>query len=58
MVSTRHSGWILALLVSSAMMVGCSTPTGGASVGSSRGAYPGCTADMYAPNANCYGGPP
>jgi hypothetical protein len=57
MVATRHSGWILALLVSSAMIGGCAAPTG-ASVGSSRGAYPGCTADMYGPNANCYGGPP
>jgi hypothetical protein len=57
MVATRHSSWILALPVSSAVIGGCAAPTG-ASVGSSRGAYPGCTADMYGPNANCYGGPP
>jgi hypothetical protein len=48
--------WIWVLLVCSVLAGGCATS--GTSAGSSRSVYPGCTANSYFPNANCYGGPP
>jgi len=46
-----------------AMLAGCAVSSTGeiSRLDPSRlysGAYPGCRADLYFPNANCYGGPP